>query len=154
MKIIDEALLDHTSEKARKESRLRKNHNLHERLCDPVNRLLNALEPGTYIPAHRHSHPAKDETVIVLRGSVVSVIFDDAGNIVERVEVSPALGVYGFDIPAGQWHGLLVKESRTVVFEVKKGPFTPLSEEDIAPWTPRIDDMEGIARYLNRLSEE
>ena len=154
MKIIDEALLDHTSEEARKESRLRKNHNLHERLCDPVNRLLNALEPGTYIPAHRHSHPAKDETVIVLRGSVVSVIFDDAGNIVERVEVSPALGVYGFDIPAGQWHGLLVKESGTVVFEVKKGPFTPLSEEDIAPWTPRIDDMEVIARYLNRLSEE
>lgn len=154
MKIIDEALLDHTSEEARKESRLRKNHNLHERLCDPVNRLLNALEPETYIPAHRHSHPAKDETVIVLRGSVVSVIFDDAGNIVERVEVSPALGVYGFDIPAGQWHGLLVKESGTVVFEVKKGPFTPLSEEDLAPWTPRIDDMEGIARYLNRLSEE
>ena len=154
MKIIDEALLDHTSEEARKESRLRKNHNLHERLCDPVNRLLNALEPGTYIPAHRHSHPAKDETVIVLRGSVVSVIFDNAGNIVERVEVSPALGVYGFDIPAGQWHGLLAKESGTVVFEVKKGPFTPLSEEDIAPWTPRIDDMEGIARYLNRLSEE
>ena len=154
MKIIDKALLDRTSEQARKENRLRKNYNLHERLCDPVNRLLNALESGTYIPAHRHSHPAKDETVIVLRGSVVSVIFDDAGNIVERVEVSPALGVYGFDIPAGQWHGLLVRESGTVVFEVKKGPFTPLSEEDITPWTPRTDDKAGIARYLNRLSEE
>ena len=154
MKIIDKALLDRTTEQARKESRLRKNYNLHERLCDPVNRLLNALEPCTYVPAHRHSHPAKDETVFVLRGSIVSVIFDDAGNIIERAVIDPAHGVYGFDIPAGQWHGLLVRESGTVVFEVKKGPFTPLTEEDIAPWTPRTDDKEGITRYLNRLAEE
>lgn len=154
MKIIDKALLDHTTEQARKESRLRKNYNLHERLCDPVNRLLNALEPGTYVPAHRHSHPAKDETVFVLRGSIVSVIFDDAGNIIERAVIDPTHGVYGFDIPADQWHGLLVKESGTVVFEVKKGPFTPLTEEDIAPWTPRTDDKEGITRYLNRLAEK
>ena len=154
MKIIDKALLDRTTEQARKESRLRKNYNLHERLCDPVNRLLNALEPGTYVPAHRHSHPAKDETVFVLRGSIVSVIFDDAGNIIERAVIDPAHGVYGFDIPAGQWHGLLVRESGTVVFEVKKGPFTPLTEEDIAQWTPRTDDKEGITRYLNRLAEE
>lgn len=154
MKIIDKALLDRATEQARKESRLRKNYNLHERLCDPVNRLLNALEPGTYVPAHRHSHPAKDETVFVLRGSIVSVIFDDAGNIIERAVIDPAHGVYGFDIPAGQWHGLLVRESGTVVFEVKKGPFTPLTEEDIAPWTPRTDDKEGITRYLNRLAEK
>lgn len=154
MKIIDKALLDRTTEQARKESRLRKNYNLHERLCDPVNRLLNALEPGTYVPAHRHSHPAKDETVFVLRGSIVSAIFDDAGNIIERAVIDPAHGVYGFDIPAGQWHGLLVRESGTVVFEVKKGPFTPLTEEDIAPWTPRTDDKEGITRYLNRLAEK
>lgn len=154
MKIIDKALLDRTTEQARKESRLRKNYNLHERLCDPVNRLLNALEPGTYVPAHRHSHPAKDETVFVLRGSIVSVIFDDAGNIIERAVIDPAHGVYGFDIPAGQWHGLLVRESGTVVFEVKKGPFTPLTEEDIAPWTPRTDDKEGITRYLNWLAEK
>ena len=154
MKIIDKALIDRTTEQARKESRLRKNYNLHERLCDPVNRLLNALEPGTYVPAHRHSHPAKDETVFVLRGNIVSVIFDDAGNIIERAVIDPAHGVYGFDIPAGQWHGLLVRERGTVVFEVKKGPFTPLTEEDIAPWTPRTDDKEGITRYLNRLAEE
>ena len=154
MKIIDKALIDRTTEQAHKESRLRKNYNLHERLCDPVNRLLNALEPGTYVPAHRHSHPAKDETVFVLRGNIVSVIFDDAGNIIERAVIDPAHGVYGFDIPAGQWHGLLVRESGTVVFEVKKGPFTPLTEEDIAPWTPRTDDKEGITRYLNRLAEE
>ena len=154
MKIIDKALIDRTTEQARKESRLRKNYNLHEHLCDPVNRLLNALEPGTYVPAHRHSHPAKDETVFVLRGNIVSVIFDDAGNIIERAVIDPAHGVYGFDIPAGQWHGLLVRESGTVVFEVKKGPFTPLTEEDIAPWTPRTDDKEGITRYLNRLAEE
>ena len=154
MKIIEKPLIDRTTEQARKESRLRKNYNLHERLCDPVNRLLNALEPGTYVPAHRHSHPAKDETVFVLRGNIVSVIFDDAGNIIERAVIDPAHGVYGFDIPAGQWHGLLVRESGTVVFEVKKGPFTPLTEEDIAPWTPRTDDKEGITRYLNRLAEE
>ena len=152
MKIIDRTLLDETSLRARSSVRGRMNHNFHHHLEDPFHRLLNALEPGTFLPAHRHRD--KDEGIVLLRGRVASFIFDEEGSIIQQTVVGPREKVYGFDIPAGQWHGLLVRESGTVVFEVKKGPFTPLTEEDIAPWTPRTDDKEGITRYLNRLAEE
>ena len=115
MKLIDAELLNRTSAQARTDDRLRKNYNFHERPDDPVNRLLNALEPGSYLPAHRHLNPAKDEAIVVLRGSVASFIFDDRGEIAECAVIDPQQGVYGFDIPAGEWHSLLVLESGTVV---------------------------------------
>lgn len=154
MKIIDTDLLDRTSAQARTEQRLRKNYNFHEKLDDPVNRLLNALEPGTYLPVHRHLNPAKDESVIVLRGSVASFIFNDRGEITACAVIDPAEGVYGFDIPAGEWHGLLVLQSGTVVFEAKPGPYVPVSPENMAPWTPADNDPEGIEHFLDNLQNE
>ena len=115
---------------------------------------MNALEPGSYLPAHRHLNPAKDEAIVVLRGSVASFIFDDRGEIAECAVIDPQQGVYGFDIPAGEWHSLLVLESGTVVYEVKPGPYIPLQESDLAPWTPHTGDAEGIGRYLKRLQDE
>ena len=138
MKLIDAELLNRTSAQARTDDRLRKNYNFHERPDDPVNRLLNALEPGSYLPAHRHLNPAKD----------------DRGEIAECAVIDPQQGVYGFDIPAGEWHSLLVLESGTVVYEVKPGPYVPLQESDLAPWTPRTGDAGGIDRYLKRLQDE
>ena len=89
MKLIDAELLNRTSAQARTDDRLRKNYNFHERPDDPVNRLLNALEPGSYLPAHRHLNPAKDEAIVVLRGSVASFIFDDRGEIAECAVIDP-----------------------------------------------------------------
>ena len=91
---------------------------------------------------------------MVLRGSVASFIFNDRGEIAECAVIDPQQGVYGFDIPAGEWHSLLVLESGTVVYEVKPGPYVPLQESDLAPWTPRTGDAEGIDRYLKRLQDE
>lgn len=71
MKIIDKQLLDKTSEQAKQSPRLRMNYNFHERLDDPVNRLLNAMEPGSYIRPHRHLDPDKDEIFLLLRGKAV-----------------------------------------------------------------------------------
>lgn len=152
MKVIDKALLDETSRQARSSVRGRMNHNFHQRLEDPFNRLLNALEPGTFLPPHRHRD--KDESILVLRGRVVSFIFDDTGAILQQAIVDPREDVYGFDIPAGEWHGLLVLESDTVVYEAKKGPYEPLKPEDIAPWAPKADDPQGIQAFLNRLEAE
>ena len=117
MKIIDKQLLDKTSEQAKQSPRLRMNYNFHERLDDPVNRLLNAMEPDTYIRPHRHLNPDKDEIFLLLRGKAVVFIFDAQGNITEKVLLDPLVGSYGAEIKPGIWHCLLVLEPDTVVYE-------------------------------------
>lgn len=154
MKIINEQLLDETTERAKQSSRLRMNYNFHEQLDDPINRLLNAMEPGTYIRPHRHLNPDKDEVFLLLRGKVMCFIFDDKGNITEKLLLDPKTGSYGADIKAGVWHCLLVLETGTVVYEVKAGPFAPLHPANMAPWSPEPDDEQGIKEYLAYLSSE
>lgn len=127
--LIDNNLLDQVTEQAKDSDRLRMNYNLHDSLDAKAQRLLNALEPGTILPIHRHGHTA--ETYIVLRGSINVIFYDDNKIPVEQHLISPEQGVYGVHIPAGQWHTLEVKESGTVIFEVKDGPYAPLGEEDI-----------------------
>ena len=127
--LIDNNLLDQVSAKAKESERLRMNYNLHDSLDAKAQRLLNALEPGTILSIHRHRHTA--ETYIVLRGSIIVIFYDDNKIPVEQHLISPKQGVYGVHIPAGQWHTLEVKESGTVIFEVKDGPYAPLGEEDI-----------------------
>ena len=141
MVLIDDDLLDRTSEKALRAPRLRMNHNFHTREDEPVNRLLNAMEPGTY------TAPPKSESIVVLRGRLAAFVFDDRGRIAQRAVVDPSLGVYGFDIAPGVWHGALVLEPGTVVFEVKPGPY-------LAPWTPAADDAEAVGRFLAWLREQ
>ena len=131
MVLIDDDLLDRTSEKALRAPRLRMNHNFHTREDEPVNRLLNAMEPGTYLPVHRHTAPPKSESIVVLRGRLAAFVFDDRGRAAQRAVVDPSLGVYGFDIAPGVWHGSLVLEPGTVVFEVKPGPYVPVGAVDL-----------------------
>lgn len=154
MKIINEQLLDETREKALQSPRLRMNHNFHERLDDPVNRLINAMEPGTYLRPHRHLNPDKDETFLLLRGKVALFIFDDHGNITEKLVMDPKEGVYGADIQAGIWHTLLVLEPGSVVFEAKQGPFAPLGAENVAPWSPDADDAEEVRKFMEYLGQQ
>lgn len=154
MKIIDTALLDRTTEKALASPRRRMNYNFHEELDDPVNRLLNAVEPGTYFRPHRHLHPQKEEMFLLLRGKVAVLTFDEEGKITETIVVDPAGGVYGAEIKAGVWHGLLVLQPGSVIYEVKKGPYTPLAEEDLAPWSPAVDDEPAVKAYLEKLEKE
>jgi cupin fold WbuC family metalloprotein len=150
IKLIDKSLLDATGVRAKAGVRLRMNFNIHDDYSDPVNRLLNAMEPGTYIRPHRHSDPPKNETFIVLRGELDVLIFDDEGNVLMRQTLSPASGNYGMDIPAGVWHGLIVRQPDTVVYETKTGPYSPLTDKDFAAWSPNEDDKEGIVDYLSR----
>ena len=116
MKLISEELLDGVTRAAQENSRLRMNYNFHESLDAPIHRLLNALEPGTYLPPHRHSD--KEETYVVLRGSLWTFFYDDSGNVTEKVCLNPAAGTYGVEIPAGTWHSIVVLETGTVIFEI------------------------------------
>ena len=151
MKLITEQLLDETTARAKVNPRLRMNYNFHEDLDDPVNRLLNAMEPGTYLRPHRHLNPDKDEVFLLLRGKAAVFIFDESGNVTETIILCPTEGVYGAEIKAGVWHGMLVLESGSVVYEVKKGPFAPLSPENLAPWRPAAEDKEAADLYIKKL---
>ena len=159
MKIINEQLLDETQAKALQSPRLRMNGirrigSVSQRLDDPINRLLNAMEPGTYLRPHRHLNPAKDEIFLLLRGKVAVFLFDEEGNITEKTILSPKEGAYGAEIKAGTWHGLLVLESGSVIYEIKQGPFAPLAPENLAPWSPEAEDTEGVKKYLEWLESQ
>ena len=129
MRLIDYKLLNEVSAKAKSSERLRMNHNFHDSLDAKAQRLINALEPGTKLPIHRHPNTA--ETYIILRGKIKIMFYDDARNITETCILNPQLGTYGVHIPAGTWHSLEVLNSGSVIFEVKEGPYTPLSDKDL-----------------------
>lgn len=126
--IIDKNLLDQVSAQAKESPRLRMNYNFHQSLADKCHRMLNAVEPGTQVPIHRH--PTKDESFVVLRGKVRSTTYNDDGSIIESVVLCAEDGVYGVDIPRNVWHKLEAIES-SVIFECKEGPFVPHEVEGI-----------------------
>ena len=127
--LIDDKLLDQISVQAKESPRLRMNYNLHESLESKAQRLFNALEPGTVLPVHRHLHTA--ETYVVLRGKLKVLFYNDGGEVTDTYLLNPLEGRYGVHIPQGQWHTLEVLESGTVIFEVKDGPYTPLTPDNL-----------------------
>ena len=129
MKIIDKCLLDSVSSDAKESRRLRMNYNFHDSLDAPCQRLLNALEPGTVVPIHRHKHTS--ETYILLRGKLKMMFYNDKKEVIDESILSIEVGNYGIHIPAGVWHSMNVLASGTVIFETKDGPYMPIQECDI-----------------------
>ena len=127
---ISQALLDSLTEQAKASPRLRMNMDLRNSPDDKSQRMLNALEPGTPMPIHRHRNTS--ETVACLRGRLVWEFYDELERIcTETIEVSPNGPVVAINVPAGQWHTVRVLESGTVIMEVKDGPYEPMGPEDI-----------------------
>ena len=106
MEIINQELLNQTTQGAKESPRLRMNHNFHKSLDSKAQRLLNALEPGTVLPIHRHQHTS--ETYILIRGSLKLLLYSENRELISVTEINPKNGVYGVDIPAGQWHTIEV----------------------------------------------
>ncbi len=135
MKIIDEKLLNEVSALAKVSPRLRMNYNFHRSLDEKCHRFLNAVELGTAVEIHRH--PTKDETFVILRGSVVVQIYNDDGSLKDSIELCPDDGKYGLNIPKGVWHKIESMESGSVIFECKEGPFVPHSVDGILDVTKK-----------------
>lgn len=136
LRLIDRNLLDAVSGEAKAAPRGRKNRNFHPADDYPAHRLLNAVELGSYIAPHRHLHPSKDESMLVLRGVLGVVSFDAVGRVTGHTRLSPAGEVLGVDIPHGTYHTVLALAPGTVFFEAKAGPYLPLEAEEKAPWAP------------------
>ena len=126
--IISQTLLDELTAKAKASPRLRCSFDLRNSSEDLSQRMLNALEPGTVMPIHRHRHTS--ETVVCLRGRLVWEFYDD-GVCMETVEVSAGGAVCGLNIPAGQWHTVRALESGSVILEMKEGAYEALGQEDM-----------------------
>lgn len=126
---IDNELLDSLTGKAKVNERLRINLDLRTSSEDCSQRMLNALEPGTVMPIHRHRFSS--ETVVMVRGSLEEIFYNNEGEITETIILQAGGDCPALQIPAGQWHSIRVLETGTVIFEAKDGAYTPLSEDDI-----------------------
>jgi cupin fold WbuC family metalloprotein len=150
MEIVDQELLDRLTEQARLVPRLRKNHNLHPQEDSRCHRLLNAIEPGSYIRPHRHLNPDKDEALVLVRGSLGVVTFDEEGAILERVTLQTGGAAVAADIRHGVFHSAVSLEPGTVFFEAKAGPYLPLPPQEVAPWAPEEGSHDGRL-YVEKL---
>ena len=125
--IIDRHILDTLTARAQVSPRLRMNLDLRNSTEDQSQRMLNAIEPGTRMPVHRHR--TTSETVVCLRGHFEEYFYDEFGVLTDVVDMRP--GGTLLNIPAGRWHSLRSLESGTVLLECKDGAWTPLEQEDV-----------------------
>jgi len=126
---IDSKLLDELTAQAKASPRLRVAYDLRTTPEDSSQRILNAMEPGTILPIHRHR--GSTEAVVILRGAIRNYIYDDSGTVVESYEARPNSEIVGFSIPVGAWHRAECLESGTVILECKDGRYEPIGEGDI-----------------------
>jgi len=126
---IDNALLDSLSAQAKVSPRLRVAYDLRTTPEDNSQRILNAMEPGTVLPIHRHR--GSTETVVILRGKLRQNFYDETGKLVETLVIEPGTDNVGFSVEVGRWHNSECLESGTVILECKDGRYEPLSPEDI-----------------------
>lgn len=133
--IVDKKLMDSLSAQAKANSRLRQAFDLRTTPNDSSQRILNAVEPGTILPIHRHR--GSTETIVVLRGKVVQHYYDENGNQTASFVLAPNTAQVAMSVPVGQWHALESLEDGSVIFECKDGAYQPLSAEDILEVTPK-----------------
>ena len=128
--IINQAILDKLTAEAKASPRLRMNLDLRNGDGDQSQRMLNAIEPGSPLPIHRHKDTS--ETVVCLRGRLVWEFYDELERIcTERIELTPNGPVVALNVPIGQWHTVHALESGSVILEVKDGPYEPIGPQDI-----------------------
>ena len=145
MKKIDSKLLNTTSRLAKDSKRQRMNHNFHSTPDDTLQRLLNAIEPYSYVQPHKHEAPDKREVFFALKGRMLVVEFDDIGNITDQILLDPAGGNFGAEIAPRTWHTIISLEEGSVAYEFKDGPYSPVDDKNFASWAP----VEGSAETLN-----
>ena len=143
---IDQALFAGLARQAADAPRGRHHHNFHA-MEDPCHRLAVGLQPSTYIAPHRHLSDDKAETLLALKGRLGLLMFDEQGNVTGKRVLEAGGECLGVDLPPGIYHGLVVLEADSILFECKAGPYRQLVEGEHASWAPR-EGEPGAAEYL------
>jgi len=135
-KPISSTVLANLASSAELSPRARAHLNLHSDYAEPCQRLLNAIQPGSYISPHRHVGDHADECMIALKGRLALLTFTDGGGIESVTIFGPDTDCVGLEVAAGEWHTVVALESNSVIFETKSGPFDPTQAKAPAPWAP------------------
>lgn len=150
---INEAFISETSKKAKTSPRRRMNYNFHKEDAATLQRMLNAMEPDTYIQPHKHENPDKVEAFFVLRGRILLIEFDEIGKILDHIILDPKQGNFGGEIPPRTWHTLISLEEGSVAYEVKDGPYNPSVDKNFATWAPAEGDANCLEYNRKILTE-
>lgn len=149
---VDTNFVDLISAKAKSAPRKRINHNFHKEYDDTLQRLINAIEPYSYIQPHKHEEPDKREIFFLLKGTVLVVEFDDDGNIADHIILNAEKGNIVAEIAERTWHSIFALEESSVVYEFKDGPYVPVTDKNFAKWAPKEGDAECNA-YIDSVLE-
>lgn len=122
----------------------------HRSAADPLHRMLNAVQPDSYVRPHRHLEPPKAEAWIALQGSLVFFTFDDDGEVRQCVRLAADDELFGVDLVPGVYHSFVVLEPDTVIYEVKTGPYRESDDKAFAPWAPEEGDPQAES-YMQTL---
>ncbi|MBU1564413.1 MAG: WbuC family cupin fold metalloprotein [Proteobacteria bacterium] len=142
--IIGTALVQQAIEASRMSARKRIILPFHKGPEAPLHRMLNAIQPFSYIRPHRHLHPPKPESVIVLQGALLCIVFTSYGAVQEAITLASGTDEFGFDCEPGIFHTFLALHDDTVLFEVKPGPYQANADKDFATWAPPEDSGEAM----------
>lgn len=149
--LLDQSLFNALLEAAAQSPRRRAFKNLHQDFAEPVQRVVIAIQPDSYVPPHRHVEAHQWELFVVLAGSIDFCQFDDAGLLTARNTLTAGSALTGLELAAGVWHSIVAASGGAVFLEVKQGPFDPAQPRFFAPFAPAEQDMQAGA-YLAWLS--
>jgi len=135
---------------SRETSRKRMIQRVHKSDSAGVHKMFNALQPGTYIMPHRHMHPEKTETILVMSGALLFVEFEDTGEYRTHTLLQPGTEIFGVDVAPNVYHTFVALKPDTLIFEVKDGPYTTDTDKDVPDWAPR-EGSEEAEPYLLEL---
>jgi len=152
--IINDELIDPLLEKSKTAPRLRQNYNFHKEASDPLHRMLNIIQPGSYVHPHKHENPDKREAFILISGKLLVVLFKNDGEIEKSVVLNRDKQTYGIEIQPGVYHTIIALEPDTVVYEVKDGPYNPNNDKQFANWAPKEKDKTEASEYLMQLIKD
>jgi cupin fold WbuC family metalloprotein len=144
---ITDALILEISAKAQKSPRKRQNYNFHQSNDDPLQRMLNAMEPETYVRPHKHENPDKREAFLILKGRILAVEFDDKGEITDHMILDAQKEGKGVEFPARTWHTFLSLQKGSCLYELKDGPYSEKNDKVFAEWAP--EENTEYAREFN-----
>ncbi|WP_416305855.1 WbuC family cupin fold metalloprotein [Neptunicella sp. SCSIO 80796] len=152
IKLFDKQLFTQLAQAALDSPRLRSNHNVHDNLDEPVQRLFITLQPDSYVRPHRHSHKDKWEFFFMVSGELSFLIFDQQGELQQRHQLSADGELRGLEIPYNTWHAVVAGDKPATFFEVKQGPYQPMDDKDFAHWSPAENDI-GVNQFVLQLKK-
>lgn len=148
--LINRALISQVVAGSRLSPRKRMLLPLHKSLNSPLHRMINAIQPHSYIQPHRHLHPPKAESVIVLQGALFCFLFSETGQVEEIYTLRAGSLDFGIDCEPGVFHTFMAIDKDTVLFEVKPGPYEQNLDKDFAPWAP-VEGTKEAKDYMEQL---